>query len=51
MCTHQGKNRENFSDIEDPRQTAKVTFPSLDMLFATLCTVIAGAEDWSNIQE
>ncbi|CDG98387.1 hypothetical protein XBP1_3010036 [Xenorhabdus bovienii str. puntauvense] len=43
MYTHQGKNREHFSDTEDPRQTAKVAYPLFDMLFVTLCTIIAGA--------
>ncbi|CDG21777.1 H repeat-associated protein yhhI [Xenorhabdus poinarii G6] len=42
---------DHFSDIEDPRQTAKVAYPLFDILFATLCAIIAGAEGWSDIQE
>ncbi|NHB98445.1 ISAs1 family transposase [Photorhabdus stackebrandtii] len=42
---------DHFSDIEDPRQSAKVAYPLFDILFASLCAVIAGAEGWSDIQE
>ncbi len=42
---------EHFSEIQDPRRTAKIAYPLFDILFATLCAVIAGAEGWSDIQE
>ncbi len=41
----------HFSAIQDPRQSAKVTYPLFDILFASLCAVIAGAEGWNDIQE
>ena len=34
----------HFGQIEDQRQTAKVTYPLFDILFVTFCGVIAGAE-------
>lgn len=42
---------EHFSAIQEQRQTAKITYPLLDILFVTLCAVIAGAEGWKDIQE
>jgi len=39
----------HFSAIIDQRQSAKVTYPLCDVLFVTLCGVIAGAEGWSEI--
>ncbi|MGV8003942.1 transposase family protein [Photorhabdus temperata subsp. temperata] len=30
---------DHFSDIEDPRQSAKVAYPLFDILFASLCAV------------
>lgn len=42
---------KHFSEVEDSRQSAKVTYPLFDVLFVTLCSVIAGAEEWSDIQE
>lgn len=43
--------KEHFKDIEDPRQSAKVTYPLFDVLFGTLCAVIAGARGWFDIRE
>ncbi len=40
---------QHFSPITDARQPAKVTYPLHDVLFITLCGVIAGAEGWANI--
>lgn len=40
---------QHFSPITDTRQTAKVTYPLHDVLFITLCGVIAGAEGWADI--
>ncbi len=34
----------HFDTIIDNRQSAKVTYPLSDVLFVTLCGVIAGAE-------
>ncbi|WP_445497865.1 ISAs1-like element ISPlu17 family transposase [Photorhabdus sp. SF281] len=42
---------EHFSDIQDPRQSAKVAYPLFDILFASLCAVLGGADGWSEIQE
>lgn len=39
----------HFSAIVDHRQSAKVTYPLHDVLFVTLCGVIAGAEGWADI--
>ncbi|KMJ43316.1 transposase [Xenorhabdus khoisanae] len=41
----------HFSEIQDPRQSAKVAYPLFDILFASLCAMIAGAEGWNDIQE
>ena len=32
----------HFGDLIDRRQTAKITYPLEDILFVTLCSVIAG---------
>ncbi|MFN3900049.1 MAG: ISAs1 family transposase [Alishewanella aestuarii] len=39
----------HFESIIDSRQSAKITYPLSDVLFVTLCGVIAGAEGWSEI--
>jgi len=39
-----------FGPLIDNRQSAKVTYPLHDVLFITLCGVIAGAEGWSDIR-
>lgn len=41
----------HFSAITDTRQSAKITYPLRDVLFVTLCGVIAGAEGWSEIHD
>lgn len=41
----------HFNSIADSRQSAKVTYPLHDVLFVTLCGVIAGAEGWSEIHD
>jgi predicted transposase YbfD/YdcC len=41
----------HFSAIEDKRQAAKVTYPLFDVLFVTMCAVIAGAEGWTEIHD
>lgn len=42
---------KHFSSIEDPRQTSKVSHPIFDIMFVTMCAVIAGADGWKEIQE
>lgn len=37
--------------MADPRQSAKVTYLFFNILFGTLCTVIAGARGWFEIRE
>jgi hypothetical protein len=39
----------HFSALEDPRQSAKVTYPLFDILFLTLGAVMTGAEGWEDI--
>lgn len=39
----------HFSPIIDHRQSAKTTYPLHDILFVTLCGVIAGAQGWADI--
>ena len=41
----------HFGELSDNRQLAKVTYPLEDILFITLCGVIAGAEGWSEIRD
>lgn len=41
----------HFDTIIDNRQSAKVTYSLSDVLFVTLCGVIAGAEGWSEIHD
>ena len=43
--------KANFQPVEDSRQSAKVTYPLFDVLFGTLCAVIAGARGWFEIRE
>ena len=42
---------KHFDSIEDPRQTAKISHPFFDIMFVTMCAVIAGADGWKEIQE
>ena len=41
----------HFSAIQDKRQATKVTYPLFDVLFVTMCAVIAGAEGWTEIHD
>jgi hypothetical protein len=41
----------HFGDIKDSRQSAKITYPLFDILFLSLCSVIAGAVGWKDIEE
>ncbi|MBE5216023.1 ISAs1 family transposase [Pectobacterium sp. A535-S3-A17] len=40
-----------FSDIQEPRQSAKISYPLIDILFLTLCAVIAGCDGWEDIED
>lgn len=42
---------EYFGELKDPRQTAKISYPLFDVLFLTVCSVIAGAEGWEDIED
>ncbi len=42
---------DNRQSTIDNRQSAKVTYPLFDILFGTLCSVIAGARGWFDIHE
>ncbi|EJI86382.1 H repeat-associated protein yhhI [Alishewanella aestuarii B11] len=42
---------EHFSELEDPRQASKVVYPLFDVVFLTLCAVIAGCEGWEDIED
>jgi len=41
----------HFGQLDDARQSAKITYPLFDILLATLCAVITGAEGWKDIKE
>ncbi|MCK7067206.1 transposase family protein [Enterobacter bugandensis] len=41
----------HFGCLEDPRQTAIISYPLFDVLFLTICAVIAGAEGWEDIED
>lgn len=43
--------KEHFGAIDDYRQSAKITYPLFDILFDSLCAVIAGSNDWFDIGE
>lgn len=43
--------KEHFKTIVDQRQSAKVTYPLFEVLFGSLCAVIAGAKGWFDIRE
>lgn len=40
-----------FSNIQEPRQSAKITDSLIDILFLTLCAVIAGCDGWEDIED
>ncbi|MBO1520776.1 ISAs1 family transposase [Oceanisphaera pacifica] len=43
--------KAHFQPVKDARQSAKITYPLFDVLFGTLCSVIAGARGWFEIRE
>jgi predicted transposase YbfD/YdcC len=42
---------DHFSTLEDRREAGKVLHPAPEILFVTLCGVIAGAEGWGDIED
>jgi hypothetical protein len=42
---------DHFNTITDKRQSAKVSYSLFDVLFDSLCAVIAGAKGWFDIRE
>lgn len=43
--------KQHFSAIDDPRQSAKISYPLFDILLGSLCAVIAGSKGWFEIRE
>ncbi|MBE4609773.1 ISAs1 family transposase, partial [Vibrio navarrensis] len=43
--------KAHFSIIRDKRQSAKVDYPLFDILFGSICAVIAGGQGWTDIRE
>lgn len=41
---------QHFTEVTDPRRQAGVRHLLIDMIFLTICAVIAGAEDWVAIE-
>lgn len=41
----------HFNIIRDERQSAKIDYPLFDILFGSICAVIAGAQGWTDIRE
>ena len=43
--------KAHFSIIRDERQSAKVDYPLFDLLFGSICAIIAGGQGWTDIRE
>ena len=43
--------KEHFQTVTDQRQGAKITYCLFEVLFGSLCSVIAGAKGWFDIRE
>lgn len=43
--------KEYFIQIHDDRQSAKVDYPLFDILFGSLCAIMAGGRGWTDIRE
>ena len=41
---------DHFSSLEDPRIERSKLYPLSELLFLTLCAVIAGADGWSDVE-
>lgn len=39
-----------FSSMEDPRQAGKVEHPLVNVIFLTICGVLCGADNWTEIE-
>lgn len=48
---HIDEFKEHFHLVTDKRQSAKVTYCLFEVLFGSLCAVIAGAKGWFDIRE
>lgn len=48
---HIDEFKEHFQTVTDKRQSAKVTYCLFEVLFGSLCAVIAGAKGWFDIRE
>lgn len=42
---------EHFKDLEDPRQSGKVSYPLPEILLLCLCAILSGADSWVEIAE
>ena len=41
---------QHFETIEDPRRQAGLRYPLIEVLFITICAIIAEADDWVAIK-
>ena len=41
---------ESFTALEDPRQEGKVEHPLVNVIFLTICGVLCGADNWTEIE-
>ena len=48
---HIDEFKEYFHTVTDERQSAKITYCLFEVLFGSLCAVIAGAKGWFDIRE
>ena len=48
--TSQTTIHEAFDSIEDPRQAWKVEYPLVNLIFLTICGVLCGADNWTEIE-
>lgn len=42
---------QHFGELKDSRQSAKINYPLFDILFLTVCAIIAGADGWEDIED
>ena len=47
---HHAAFTQFFSELEDPRQAAKIAYPFFDVLFLTVCAAIGGFVGWEDIE-
>jgi predicted transposase YbfD/YdcC len=41
----------HFEELNDPRQSAKISYPLFDVIFLTICATITGSEGWEDIED